>query len=155
MARWDPWDEVLARHDIVVEFRELPDWTGGGMAAVIDGLALVTLDPRLSPTERDVTLAHELIHTERDRELGCTRRRWMPATWAAVEAREEILVDREVARRLVPRDELEEFVDEMCGIGLGVGPDDVAERFDVTPLVGREALLELARTAPAYARRSA
>lgn len=150
MSRWDPWEDVLSRHDVVVEFRELPDWTGGGMAAVIDGLALVTLDPRLSPVERDVTLAHELIHTERDHSHGCTRHRWMPATWAAVEAREEIHVDREVARRLVPLDELEEYVEEMCGIGLGVGPDDVAERFEVTPMIAREALLGLARETPAY-----
>lgn len=93
MGRWDPWDEAPARRDVVVQFRELPEWTGGGMAAVIDGLALVTLDPRLSPTEGDVTLAHELLHTERDGDSS-TRQRWMPASWPAVEAREELLVHR-------------------------------------------------------------
>lgn len=142
---WDVWRELEARHEVIVTFRDLPEWTGGACVTYIDGWAVVTLDPRLEPLERDAALAHELVHAERDLDHGCTRDRRMPRTWAAIEAREELHVDRTVARRLIHLGELEDLVDGMCSVGLGVGPDEVAEWFDVSPGVARDALLELAR----------
>lgn len=145
---WNPWGEADRQPDVIVTFKVLPDWTGGACVTYIDGWAVVTIDPRLGPQDRDAALTHELVHAERDRGRGATLNRSMPSSWHAVEAREEHIVNREVARRMVDLDDLEEFVDGMCSLGLGVGPDEVAEQFEVTPQVARDALLLLAHPRP-------
>lgn len=149
---WDVWAELDARREVIVSFRDLPEWTGGAAVTYLDGWTVITLDPRLDPSERDAALAHELVHAERDADHGCTRRRSMPSSWAAIEAREELQVDRIVARRLVHLGELEDLVDGMCSLGLSVGPDEVAEWFDIPRSVGRDALIELARELPPASR---
>ncbi len=54
--------------------------------------------------------------------------------------RDETAVDREVARRLVPADELARYVEVMMLLELAVTAQDVAEHFDVPPAVAVEAL---------------
>lgn len=78
-------------------FRELVDWTlhwahlPGGLLGVTDFRArTVTLDSRLTQVERRCTIAHETEHIRRGPiGVGCV-------------AREERIVDRNVARRMLP-----------------------------------------------------
>ena len=60
----------------------------------------------------------------------------MPASWAPVVVRDEAAVDDEVARRLVPLDELMKFCEVAVLLGLGVTAFDVAENVDVPESVG-------------------
>jgi hypothetical protein len=105
---------------------------------------LIVLDVRLRRRARRCVLAHELIHAERG--IG------HPVATPATMQREEELVRRETARRLVPPDALEAFlrarVDPDAGLD-GVTAEDVADEFDVEPAVAAKALSLL----PAAARR--
>lgn len=85
-------------------------------------------------------LTHELVHDERG---GGASFPGQPATWEAVVRREELRVDAEVARRLVPADELR----ARCAALGSVDDADVAEladHFDVPEAVLRVALRALA-----------
>lgn len=86
-------------------------------------------------------LAHELVHDERGG--GCDAP-GMPTTWDAVVARDEHVVEREVARWLIPFEELLAFIDRRCGAELGVTVWEVAEEFDVPDYVAERALRDLA-----------
>jgi hypothetical protein len=85
-------------------------------------------------------LAHELIHDERG---GGAEHREMPPGWAAVAARDEAAVNREVARRLVPRNELVAYLERCEAREWGVTAAQVAEEFDVSDEVAAEALRRL------------
>jgi hypothetical protein len=140
---WNPWRAAEQRPEVLVYFEELPAWTGGGMVTYIEGHAVIGIDPRLTPGEQRAVLTHELVHAERDQHHGCTRNPLMPAPWHGVVVREERTVNREVARRLVPPDDLWEFCRGMADIHLGVGPAEVAEQFDVPEWVAVIALEQL------------
>jgi hypothetical protein len=101
------------------------------------GWAAILLDRRLSQTERRCALAHELVHDERG---GGVATAGMPESWRPVAAREESIVDNEVARRLVPLDQLRLAVDDLAELGMGSTALDVALAFDVTPAVAERAL---------------
>lgn len=95
----------------------------------------IVLDPRLDRVERRCVLMHELVHDER--RIG-----WPWATEATME-REEAIVRRETALRLVPLDQLAQYVARRH-------PDPitaelVAQEADVTVAVARRALVELGR----------
>jgi hypothetical protein len=80
-------------------------------------------------------LAHELIHAERG--IG------HPVATRATMEREEEIVRRETARRLVPTALLEAFLRarlDPAAAPEGVTADDVAEEFDVEPAVAAKAL---------------
>ncbi len=125
MTRWDPW-EVLAAigEGTTLHFADL-----GGLKGLWqrDRMGdLIILDPSLSSRERRAVLAHELIHAERGIGHG--------AATADTMTREEEMVRREVARRLVPPSELAALIarerPEPVDVAL-VGdefdvPDDVA-----------------------------
>ena len=75
-------------------------------------------------------LAHELVHAERGIGHGA-------ATEATME-REEVAVRREVARRLVPEDDLRAYVVRALTVG-PVTVEQIAEEFDVDHEVATEA----------------
>jgi hypothetical protein len=95
-------------------------------------------------------LAHELIHDER---RGGADAADMPSSWRAVVARDERQVDDEVARRLVPDDELRYLLECLTEMGLPVEVWDVARQFDVPDTVAKRAIarLGLSVTTPAHA----
>ena len=62
-----------------------------------------------------------------------------PATWDAVVARDEAAVDDEVARRLVPPDELAPWVAARVEMGDAVMAWEIAEEWTVPERVARRA----------------
>ncbi len=134
---WDPWLVLARRRELVLGLEALP----GALAGLFVPPASIVLDRQLGRRDRRSQLAHELVHHERG---GSPAYEGQPPSWAAVVAREELLVDRVVARRLVPAAALEAFVRARMELG-PVTADDVAEEFDVGELVAATALAELAR----------
>lgn len=129
------WRSIRNHDHIHVRIAPLPAETGGGcLVRRPNGQAWILLDAGLSPAERRAVLAHELVHLER----GSARYDGAPPTWDDVVAREELLVDRIVAERLVPADELRTFAAARAELG-PVTVEDVAEHFDVPVWVAREA----------------
>ena len=107
---------------------------------------LIVLDDRLTRRERRCVLAHELVHAERGIGHGA-------ATEATMQ-REEATVRREVARRLVPEDQLRAFVARALTVG-PVTVEQIADEFDVDHDVAAEAarLATSPRTSPGRRRR--
>jgi hypothetical protein len=126
--RWDPWDELRHRPHVVVELIPLPGDLGAFYLAEGDDAA-VMIDPGLTRRQRRAALAHELVHDER-RVLA--RRAVSPALMA----KEESLVRAEVARRLVPVDELA----DLAAVGEPLEVWEVADRFDVPEDLVRSAV---------------
>lgn len=141
-GRWDPWADVERRTEVTVVLAELPRGYSGAMCGQwADGSAIVVIDPGLDACERRVALAHELVHLERGIDAWPNG---MPYAWRAISIREEERVHRAVARRLVPLDELEEFITGMEDLDLGVDARAVAEHFEVTEMAARTAMMLLA-----------
>lgn len=136
MVAWNPWRALRDRTHITLLRRRLPD----GILGVYGRrppVAAIVLDDRLDRQERRAVLAHELIHDERG---GSIERPGMPRTWDDVVRREELIIDREVARRLVPPDELSRFARAREELGESIGAAEVAEEFDVPEWVAMDAL---------------
>ena len=137
--RLPPWRELRRRAHVHFRLARLPAgvtgvcWPRGDRTAVI-------IDIDLDRRHRRAALAHELIHEERG---GGCHIDGMPDTWRAVVTRDEMHVDAEVARWLVPLAELAEFCEGMAEISLGVTAADVAEQFDVPEEVAHRALCAL------------
>ena len=112
---YDPWGEVPAGWS--VDFAVMP---ARGMCRW--NRRTILLDIKLSRIEERCTLAHELVHAER----GPFPR------WATV--REEVAVNAEAARRLIPLDALGE------ALAWSLHPAVAAEELDVD-LPTLEALL--------------
>lgn len=74
----------------------------------------ITIDPRIPAAARRCTLTHELVHVERG-----------PIPAPAYQAREEVAVERETARRLIGLHDLAEALAESDQ------PGHVAELLDV------------------------
>ena len=136
MAPWNPWDALRSRNCIVMAVRPLPPGVRGAYQARGDRRAIV-LSPTLGPAERTATLAHELVHDERG---GGASYRGQPPTWEPVVARDERQVNDEVARRLVPRNELERLWRRCRDVEGSLGVAEVAAAFDVPPEVAARAL---------------
>jgi hypothetical protein len=120
-GRWNPWVALAASPGTVVEWRagfrstdavSWPDEHGGA----------VMLRRGLTQVERRCLLSHELVHLER----GGGSVHPDPI----VRAREERAVDRIVAARLVPEDELTGWLSAQED---PVTVDDVCEHWRVTP----------------------
>lgn len=137
---WNAWRALRERPHIKLALIELPEATGGAVYGRRGERAAIIIDPRLNRQRRHTALAHELVHDERGG--GCARN-GMPDPWDAIAARDERAVDLEVARRLVPPADLEEFIQGMADIDLGVGPGEVSEQFDVCLDVAETALIAL------------
>lgn len=136
MAGWNPWRALRDRDHLLFGLAALPDgvdgvyWPRGDRAAVL-------VDDGLPRRMRKAALAHELIHDERH---GGADLEGMPDSWAAVVARDEQQVDDEVARRLVPADQLRDLLACLDEMGLPVEVWDIARQFDVPDDVAARAL---------------
>lgn len=140
MMPFNPWAELRDRQHIVFSLVALPAATGGAVYWPKDDRAAILIDPALTRRERRAALAHELVHDERGGGAECVG---MPATWDAVVTRAEAAVDNEVARRLVPADELHRFCACQVEIAGHVGALEVAEHFDVPEGVAGRALRQM------------
>lgn len=125
MAALNPWRELRAHPEVTLEWRFLPDDLDGLYCPNGDGTATIIIDANLGRTERNVTLCHELVHHR----FGIT----------GVERLDERGVEDEVARLLVPVDELAQLVASICDDGTPVMAWEVAEAFDVTDEVAERA----------------
>ena len=81
-------------------------------------------------------LTHELVHHERGSSSRCHDTGYLSPHIV----HEERAVEREVARRLVPADDLEIFIDRSTNLGQGVEPRHVAEEYEVTERVAALAM---------------
>src|SRR5687768_1805983 len=131
MAGWNPWAAARAWPHLEIWFGDVPD--GATWHRDEHGDHIV-LDASATRRERRALLAHELVHAERG--IG------FPHATAATMQREEAIVRRETAVRLVPLDDLASLV-ERRGDVEPVTEGVVAEEFDVPEDVAREALLAL------------
>lgn len=95
MGNYDPWGDLSQRSYLTVEFVDLPT----GRRGVICG-DVIMIDRQQLQVERRCTLAHELVHDER---------RVYPVH-PTLRAREETLVERTAARRLI---EMPDLVDAL------------------------------------------
>lgn len=145
---WNPWRALRAREHLLFDRHPVAAETGGGaIVAFDDGVSVVIVDPALGRRERNAVLAHELIHDE----LGVDAEVDMPGTWDVVTDRQEKAIDDEVARRLVPLEQLIPWAVRLVAAGEVVESWMVADRFDVPERVARLAI-KLAGAEAAVAR---
>jgi hypothetical protein len=131
VAGWDPWCAAAALPRLEIWFGDVPH---GAVWQRDERGDQITIDASASARDRRALLAHELIHLERG--VG------YPVASEATMQREEAIVRRETARRLVPPVELAELVARREGIE-PITADVVAEEFDVPTSVALEALVAL------------
>jgi len=131
---WNPWRALRNLPQVDVVRRHLSH--GRGLLGMDAEVAVVVLDDRLGQVERNAVLAHELVHYERG---GGAHYVGQPDTWDAVVARDEAAVDNEVARRLVPPDELAAWVAARVEMGECVMAWEIAEEWTVPERVARRA----------------
>jgi hypothetical protein len=136
---FDPWQAVGEHADLLVVFHPVARLMGGGFHARAGGQAVIVLDPDLDEPLRRVVLTHELVHHERG---GGPPGETAPATWHDFAQRDERAVDAEVARRLVPHDQLAAVVHELVTAVGSVSVTDVACHFGVPDTIARLALGE-------------
>lgn len=141
---FDPWQAADEHADLHVAFHPVAGLMGGGFHARNGAQAVIVLDPELDGPHRRAVLTHELVHHERG---GGPARVGTPVTLALLVARDERAVDDEVARRLVPVDELASVVEELVGANGGATDRDVAGHFGVPLDVARRAMHQLANRA--------
>ena len=143
MAGWNPWARgaraCRASRSGSPTCPTAPPGTGTSTATTSRST------PRASRRERRALLAHELVHAERG--VG------YPAASTATMEREEAIVRRETALRLVPLLELDDLVARRSEVE-PITAALVAEEFDVPEDVAREALLALRQRGPAGVRSS-
>lgn len=125
MASLNPWRELRSREEITLRFAALPQDVLGQYEETADAKT-ITLDRSLDREERRATLCHELVHHER----GVT----------GDERFDERGVEDEVARRLVPIEELYAMWEIAVLNDLPVEAYMVAERFDVPDDVAERAM---------------
>lgn len=135
--RWNPWRALRALDDVDFALVDLPEVLGGGVYIPDDHWAAILIDRSLGRRQRNALLAHELIHHRRG---GGTSRQGMPATWEPIARREELIVDREVAQRLVPLEELAGLMAEADDLEVTIEAWQVADHFDVTVEVAELAM---------------
>jgi hypothetical protein len=136
MAGWNPWAAARAHPRLEIAFDDVPQ---GATWHRDEHGDRITIDVRATRRERRALLAHELIHAERG--IG------HPVATPATMEREEAIVRRETALRLVPLEELAELVRRLDDIE-PVTALLVGEEFDVPEPVAREALFALRQRSP-------
>jgi hypothetical protein len=138
---WNPWKALRERRHLVFARALLPAATGGAVYARRQHRAAIVIDPRLDRRARNAALAHELVHDERGG--GCEYEGMLP-TWHPVVSRDENRVQDEVARRLVPLQELQDLVGRRADLE-GLVLWEIAEHFDVPEAVAARAVGLLGR----------
>jgi hypothetical protein len=128
---WNPWRDLRGRPHLRLVWARL-----NGCRGLIEddgNERRIVLDSRLDRRARSAVLGHELVHDERD----VLYRADSPA---GLVQREEECVNREVARRLVPRTLLAQLVGRLEELGEPVHAVTVCEEFDVELGVAQRAL---------------
>jgi hypothetical protein len=136
MAGWNPWAAAARLPRLEIWFGDVPEgatWHRAG------GRDQITIDASARRRQRAALLAHELVHLERG--VG------YPLATAATMEREEAIVRRETARRLVPPSELADLVARRSEVE-PITAALVAEEFDVPEPVAAEALRALQAEGP-------
>lgn len=134
--RRSPWADVAQRPGLTVRLLELPDGVRGVCRPTGPTTGIIALSAALDQVERSAVLAHELVHVRR----GGPCPSELSEVWWAVEAREELVVDREVARDLVPTVEFDSWLDARVEEGDLVDAALVAEVWRVPERVAQVAL---------------
>lgn len=134
---WSPWRALREREHIDLEWRDLPADVEAFWSPLRGGRAVIVLATRLGRRARRCALAHELVHDERGLVVSD-----MPP---ALAVKEERAVEREVARRLVPLDDLRSWVSVRIDVGDLVTARTVADEWDVEEHVARQALSLVAK----------
>lgn len=118
----NPWAELRARADVALRWGHLPAEAGDGLVVDDGQQVTIWLSATAGRRERNAALAHELEHV----------RRGVPPRDAPDElvAKEEAIVRRITAQRLVPPAELRDFARSRSTVG-PVTLHDIAEHFDV------------------------
>jgi IrrE N-terminal-like domain len=137
---FDPWQAIDGHPELHVVFDPVARLMGGGFHVGRGGRAFIVVDPDLDEPRRREVLTHELVHHERG---GGAPRRDAPPLLETLVERDELCVDAEVARRLVPPQALARLVDQRLADGQGVDARDVADHFSVSTDVATRALLQL------------
>ena len=147
VEEWEnPWRELRRREHLVFRLdRHLSEPLPDGVRGVYwprQHRSAVIISSRLDQRERRAALAHELVHDERGGGVEFLGQHDM---WDAVVAREEHIVEREVARHLVPRHKLIAFIEQRMTVEpAGVTIHEVADEFEVPDHVAERALRQLA-----------
>lgn len=136
---WNPWQALREREHVRFARRDLPGDVEG-VYCVRGDRAAILLDTDLDRRQRNAVLAHELVHDERG---PVPQGNPNPPGWDVIVHREEQIVEREVARRLVPHGELIAFCSARAEILGAVTVHDVSEEFDVPADVAALALRRL------------
>jgi hypothetical protein len=136
-GRWSVCRALLARERCtLVDSDELPVDVNAMCLRTADGAEWVVVRPGLDRAGWREAVGHEIVHLERGPLIDSIARHPSAGTWAAVVAREEAAVHREVARRLVPADELADWLRGREHVTAA----DIAAEFEVTVgLAGRVA----------------
>lgn len=140
--RWNPWRAMRAHPDVTFARRPLPPGVSGACVVWPDE-TVVLVDSALDRRERNVVLAHELVHLERG--VG-TDAPGAPTTWTSEVAKEEATVDRIVASRLVPLDDLAAWTANRTASDIPTTALDIAEHYDTTEKMAELAALLLKAT---------
>ena len=128
---YNPWRRLRLRDDIELRWGVLPDTYGGGVAIERDGQLFVVLDSRLDRIGRRSVLEHELQHLDRGLlPVSCPE---------PIREKDELAVRRQTAKQLVPLTELRAFISRRCSVGEAVTVRCVADHFDVSYDVARDA----------------
>lgn len=139
VGRYRPWRELRERGDVEFYLTDLPDQLKG-LLAQGEGWTAILIDRSLDPVERLCVLTHELAHLERD---GSGHVAGLPSSMHPLVQREEERVDRIVADRLLPNEDLRPWVEAMLDMGEPVMAAGAAAEFDVTVPVAMRALRRL------------
>jgi hypothetical protein len=127
-GRWSVRRALLARDRCtLVNSDRLPAGVNAMCTRAGDGTEMIIVRPGLDRSTWREAVGHELVHLERGPLIDTLARHPSAGTWAAVVAREEEAVHREVACRLIPADQL---VDWLRGRD-GVTAADIAGEFEV------------------------
>lgn len=98
---YSPWDELVARPEIELCWREMHDRVG----QYHHGLRRITLDPRMPKRQRRSVLCHELRHAEAGDEHTACDRANLRQEQAADQRAARLLIDvRDLARAMVVHD---------------------------------------------------
>lgn len=95
---YSPWDELVARSDLELDWREMPDRVGQYQ----HHLRRITLDPRMPKRQRRSVLCHELRHAEAgDEHTTCDRTNLRQEQHADQRAARMMIDVRDLARAMI------------------------------------------------------
>lgn len=129
MERFHPYEELGADPGVTLVFLDLPHGVRGFLVDRPDGTATIVVNRSLGWVERRATVTHEMRHRKRG-VCGCRRI-------------DERGIDDEVARLLIPDDDINAMFDIAVTNDLTVEVHQVADRYDVPERVARRRMQQV------------